>query len=153
MAPLTLLVTVAAANVRSRKIVVERLRDNCTRMFYCIFKSRGYRQECTKNEKRCIRRKAMRYTLEDGALLYTKQDKTKVKIYYYNASCMHRTEVEKPALGGRGIDSPSRLTFYNCRKKVAQPLTLIEQSVALIEQSVALIEQSHLETANAAANV
>ena len=32
-----------------------------------------YRQECTKNEKRCIRRKAMRYTLEDGALLYTKQ--------------------------------------------------------------------------------
>ena len=38
-----------------------------------------YRQECTKNEKRCIRRKAMRYTLEDGALLYTKQDKTKVR--------------------------------------------------------------------------
>ena len=70
-----------------------------------------YRQECTKNEKRCIRRKAMRYTLEDGALLYTEQDKTKVKIYYYNASCMHRTEVEKPALGGRGIDSPSRAYF------------------------------------------
>ena len=89
----------------------------------------------------------MRYTLEDGALLYTKQDKTKVKIYYYNASCMHRMEVEKPALGGRGIDSPSRAYFlYYCRKKVAQPLTLIEQSVALIEQS-------HLETANAAANV
>jgi len=37
-----------------------------------------YRPECTKNEKRSIRRKAVRYTFEDGALLYTKQDKTKV---------------------------------------------------------------------------
>ena len=37
-----------------------------------------YRQKCTKNEKRCIRRKVMGHTLEDGALLYTKWDKTKV---------------------------------------------------------------------------
>ena len=39
-----------------------------------------YRQECTKNEKRNIRRKAKRYALEDGALLYTKKDKTKVAL-------------------------------------------------------------------------
>ena len=37
-----------------------------------------YRDDCTKNEKRCIRRKAKKFTLQDGDLLYTKKDKTKV---------------------------------------------------------------------------
>ena len=39
-----------------------------------------YREGCTKNEKRCIRRKAQRFSIEDGELLYTKKDKTKVLI-------------------------------------------------------------------------
>ena len=37
-----------------------------------------YRDDCTKNEKRCIRRKAKKFMLQDGDLLYTKKDKTKV---------------------------------------------------------------------------
>ena len=39
-----------------------------------------YRDDCTKNEKRCIRRKAKRFLLQDGDLLYTKKDNTKVYI-------------------------------------------------------------------------
>ena len=34
-----------------------------------------YRDDCTKNEKRCIRRKAKKFMLQDGELLYTKKDK------------------------------------------------------------------------------
>ena len=34
-----------------------------------------YRDDCTKNEKRCIRRKAKKFMLQDGDLLYTKKDK------------------------------------------------------------------------------
>lgn len=37
-----------------------------------------YRDDCTKNEKRSIRRKAKRFMLQDGDLLYTKKDNTKV---------------------------------------------------------------------------
>ena len=37
-----------------------------------------YPDGCTKNEKRSIRRKALRFTLSNGELLYTKKDKTKV---------------------------------------------------------------------------
>ena len=37
-----------------------------------------YRDGCTKNEKRCIRRKAKKFVLQGGDLLYIKKDKTKV---------------------------------------------------------------------------
>ena len=34
-----------------------------------------YRDDCTKNEKRSIRRKAKKFMLQDGDLLYTKKTK------------------------------------------------------------------------------
>ena len=37
-----------------------------------------YREGLSKNEKRTIRRKATRFTLRNGELLYTKKDKMKV---------------------------------------------------------------------------
>ena len=37
-----------------------------------------YCDGCSKNEKRIIRRKAMRFTLSNGELLHTKKDKIKV---------------------------------------------------------------------------
>ena len=37
-----------------------------------------YRDGCSKNEKRIIRRKATRFTLNNGELIYTKKDKMKV---------------------------------------------------------------------------
>ena len=40
-----------------------------------------YRVGTSKNEKRIIRRKAERFALEAGELLYTKKDKTKVTNY------------------------------------------------------------------------
>ena len=40
-----------------------------------------YRVGASKNEKRIIRRKAERFALEAGELLYTKKDKTKVTNY------------------------------------------------------------------------
>jgi len=42
-------------------------------------REKKYREDCvTKNEKRCIRRKAQRFVIDDGELFYTKKDKTKV---------------------------------------------------------------------------
>ena len=41
-----------------------------------------YREGLSKNEKRTIRRKATRFTLRNGELLYTKKDKMKVDILY-----------------------------------------------------------------------
>ena len=40
-----------------------------------------YRVGASKNEKRITRRKAERFALEAGELLYTKKDKTKVTNY------------------------------------------------------------------------
>ena len=37
-----------------------------------------YRDDCKKNEKRSIRRKAKKLLLQDGDLLYTKKSNTKV---------------------------------------------------------------------------
>jgi len=37
-----------------------------------------YREGASKNEKRIIRRKAEKFSLEGGELLYTKKDKTTV---------------------------------------------------------------------------
>ena len=45
-------------------------------VFY--LQEKRYRDDCTKNEKRCIRRKAKKFMLQDDDLLYTKKDKTKV---------------------------------------------------------------------------
>ena len=41
-----------------------------------------YREGLSKNEKRTIRRKATRFTLRNGELLYTKKDKMKVAMLY-----------------------------------------------------------------------
>ena len=41
-----------------------------------------YRDGLSKNEKRTIRRKATRFTLRNGELLYTKKDKMKVAMFY-----------------------------------------------------------------------
>ena len=40
-----------------------------------------YHVGLSKNEKRVIRRKAEKFSLETGGLLYTKKDKTKVASY------------------------------------------------------------------------
>lgn len=41
-----------------------------------------YRDGLSKNEKRTIRRKATRFTLRNGELLYTKKDNMKVSVLY-----------------------------------------------------------------------
>ena len=41
-----------------------------------------YHEGLSKNEKRTIRRKATRFTLRNGELLYTKKDKMKVTMLY-----------------------------------------------------------------------
>ena len=45
-----------------------------------MFEKKKYRESCTKNEKRCIPRKAQKIDIDDGELLCIKNDITKVFI-------------------------------------------------------------------------
>ena len=53
----------------------ENDEDNLIEDAVLYLQRKLYREGCSKNEKRCIRRKALRFTLNNGELLYTKKDK------------------------------------------------------------------------------